>query len=159
MITGVSSSPAVAGTVLTLDRILTVPPDSANQGTNGMAQIWVDTLVGAVRISAQMAHWSNPPATAQMVSPPQQAPADDTPTVISHGMRSVTGDIYSEGMMAQSGSWAGQIYSQGMEMPGGDIYSQGMQITIPLAATDPQPASVNPSPPPVPPVPPPGTTL
>jgi len=48
-IIAVSSSPATAGTVLTIDRALTVPADPSNQGTNGMAQIWVDTLVGAVR--------------------------------------------------------------------------------------------------------------
>jgi hypothetical protein len=40
MITAVSSSPVVAGTVLTLDRLLTVPPDPANPSTNGKAQIW-----------------------------------------------------------------------------------------------------------------------
>jgi hypothetical protein len=34
MITGVSSSPVVSGTVLTLDRTLTVPQDPGNQSTN-----------------------------------------------------------------------------------------------------------------------------
>ena len=33
-------------------------------------------------------------------------------------------------MMATSGAWAGEIYSQGMMMSTGDIYSQGMEITI-----------------------------
>jgi hypothetical protein len=33
-------------------------------------------------------------------------------------------------MMAGSGSWAGEIYSQGMMMSSGDIYSQGMEITM-----------------------------
>jgi hypothetical protein len=45
-------------------------------------------------------------------------------------MRSVIGDIYSQGMMVESGAWAGEIYSQGMMMSTGDIYSQGMEITI-----------------------------
>ena len=157
MITGISSSPVGRGTVLTLDRMLTVPQDPGNQGTNGRAEIWVDTLVGAVQIPAQTAYSTNASWVAgDLASPPQQAPAYETSEIISQGMRSATGDIYSQGMMAQSGPWAGQIYSQGMEMPGGDIYSQGTQIMIPWAATNPQPPSVNPSPPPAPPVPPTG---
>ncbi|HEY1430934.1 MAG TPA: PEP-CTERM sorting domain-containing protein [Stellaceae bacterium] len=55
-------------------------------------------------------------------------------------MRSVTGDIFSQGMMANSGPWAGEIYSQGMMMPTGGIYSQGMQITISGGTTNPPPA-------------------
>jgi len=153
MITGVSSSPVVAGTVLTLDRTLTVPQDPGNQSTNGKAEIWVDTLVGAVQIPAQTGYWINEPSAAAMISPPP--PVDDTTVIISQGMRSPTGDFYSQGMMVQSGPWAGQIYSQGMQMPGGDIYSQGMQITIPGPTTYFQPASINP-PPPAPPVPPSG---
>jgi hypothetical protein len=93
-------------------------------------------------------------AAAAMVSPPQQAPVDGTSVIISQGMLSPTGDIYSQGMMAQSGPWAGQIYSQGMEMPGGDIYSQGMQITIPGPSAYSPPPSINPPPPPAPPGPP-----
>lgn len=157
MITGISSSPVTAGTVLTLDRILTVPQDPGNQGTNGKAEIWVDTLVGAVQIPAQTTYRTNdPPAAGVIASPAQPAPVDGTPAIISQGMQSPTGDIYSQGMMAQSGPWAGQIYSQGMEMPGGDIYSQGMQITIPGATTYSQPPSVNPPPAPAPPLPPSG---
>jgi hypothetical protein len=152
MITGVSSSPVAAGTVLTLDRMVTVPQDPGNQGTNGKAQIWVDTLAGAVQIPAQTTYSTSQSwAAAAMVSPPQQAPVDGTSVIISQGTLSPTGDIYSQGMMAQSGPWAGQIYSQGMEMPGGDIYSQGMQITIPGPAAYSPPPSVNPPPPPAPP--------
>jgi hypothetical protein len=54
----------------------------------------------------------------------------DTTEITSQGMRSATGDIYSQGMVAVSGPWAGEIYSQGMMMSTGDIYSQGMEITI-----------------------------
>ncbi len=32
-------------------------------------------------------------------------------------------------MVAQSGAWAGEIYSPGMTMSTGDTYSPGMQIT------------------------------
>src|SRR5260370_29949799 len=54
----------------------------------------------------------------------------NTTEVTSQGMRSITGEIYSQGMMGESGRWGGEIYSQGMMMPTGDIYSQGMEITI-----------------------------
>jgi hypothetical protein len=55
-------------------------------------------------------------------------PQADVTEIISQGMRSVTGDIFSQGMMADSGPWAGEIYSQGMMMSTGDIYSPGMEI-------------------------------
>jgi hypothetical protein len=55
-------------------------------------------------------------------------PQADVTEIISQGMRSMTGDVFSQGMMADSGPWAGEIYSQGMMMPNGDIYSQGMEI-------------------------------
>ena len=60
----------------------------------------------------------------------------DTTEITSQGMRSGTDDMFSQGMMAKSGSWAGEIYSQGMMMPTGDIYSQGMEITILGGMTD-----------------------
>ena len=47
---------------------------------------------------------------------------------ISPGMMDSSGQTYSQGMMAESGSWAGEIYSQGMMMSTGDIYSPGMEI-------------------------------
>ena len=47
---------------------------------------------------------------------------------ISPGMMDSSGQTYSVGMMAGSGSWAGEIYSQGMMMSTGDIYSPGMEI-------------------------------
>jgi hypothetical protein len=47
---------------------------------------------------------------------------------ISPGMMDSSGEIYSAGMMAESGSWAGEIYSQGMMMSTGDIYTPGMEI-------------------------------
>jgi len=62
----------------------------------------------------------------------------DTAEITSQGMRSGTGDIFSQGMMAKSGSWAEEIYSQGMMMSTGDIYSQGMEITILGGTTDSQ---------------------
>ena len=64
------------------------------------------------------------PACADMLS------TADTTEITSQGMRSGTGDVFSQGMTAKSGSWAGEIYSQGMMMSTGDIYSQGMEITI-----------------------------
>ena len=131
MIIAVSSSPATAGTVLTIDRALTVPADPSNQGTNGMAQIWVDTLVGAVRIPAQTAWSSQTPLDTDAGPPAQPAPDGGVPQIISQGMRSSTGDIFSQGMMAQSGPWAGQVYSQGMEMPGGDVYSKECRLRSP----------------------------
>src|SRR6516225_4196202 len=48
---------------------------------------------------------------------------------ISPGMMDSSGQIYSVGTMAESGPWAGEIYSQGMTMSTGDIYSPGMQIS------------------------------
>ena len=62
----------------------------------------------------------------------------DTTEITSQGTRSETGDIFSQGMMAKSGSWAEEIYSQGMMMSTGDIYSQGMEITILGGTTDSQ---------------------
>ena len=41
-----------------------------------------------------------------------------------------SGQIYSQGMVAESGPWGGEIYSQGMMMSTGDIYSPGMEIAI-----------------------------
>jgi hypothetical protein len=73
------------------------------------------------------------PAGADMQDP--LGPTDTT-EVTSQGMRSVTGDIYSQGMMAKSGPWEGEIYSQGMMMSTGDIYSQGMEVTIPGGKTN-----------------------
>ncbi len=57
-------------------------------------------------------------------------PQADVTEIISQGMQSVTADIFSQGMMADSGPWASEIYSQGMMMSTGDIYSQGMEIAI-----------------------------
>ena len=57
-------------------------------------------------------------------------PHADVTEIISQGMRSAAGDIFSQGMMGDSGPWGGEIYSQGMMMSNGDIYSQGMEITI-----------------------------
>ncbi len=67
------------------------------------------------------------PACAYMKDP--LSPTDTT-EVTSQGMRSITGDIYSQGTMAESGLWGGEIYSQGMMMSTGNVYSQGMEITI-----------------------------
>jgi hypothetical protein len=77
--------------------------------------------------------------------------ANGVPGITSQGMRSVTGEIFSQGMMVNNGPWAGRIYSQGMQMSGGDIYSQGTEIWMPWGATDSQPPSVNPMPPSAPP--------
>ena len=49
---------------------------------------------------------------------------------INQGSVSITGDMFSQGMQAQSGPWAGEFYSQGMMMPFGYIYTQGMTITF-----------------------------
>jgi hypothetical protein len=57
-------------------------------------------------------------------------PQADATEIISQGMRSVTGDIFSQGMVASSGPWAGEIYSQGMMMSTGDIYSQGTEMAF-----------------------------
>ncbi len=66
-------------------------------------------------------------------------PQADVAEIISQGMSSVSGDIYSQGMMADGGAWGGEIYSQGMMMPNGDVYSQGMQISLLGGTTDPPP--------------------
>jgi hypothetical protein len=74
------------------------------------------------------------PASAHLVYPSVTTPqeqADRGKEIASQGMRSVTGDLYSQGMMVQNGPWAGESYSQGMRMSTGDIYTQGMQITFP----------------------------
>jgi hypothetical protein len=57
---------------------------------------------------------------------------------ISPGMMDSSGQTYSVGMMAESGSWAGEIYSQGMMMSTGDIYSQGTEIATLGGTTDSQ---------------------
>ncbi len=48
---------------------------------------------------------------------------------ISPGMTDSSGQTYSQGMMAASGSWGGEIYSQGMMMSTGDIYTPGMMLS------------------------------
>ena len=63
------------------------------------------------------------PASANL-----EDPQADVPEIVSQGMRSVTGDVFSQGMMANGGPWAGNVYSQGMMMSTGAIYSQGMEI-------------------------------
>ena len=50
--------------------------------------------------------------------------------VVDQGSYSQTGDIYSQGMTAQGGPWAGDTYSQGMMMSNGQIYSLGMTLTF-----------------------------
>jgi hypothetical protein len=47
---------------------------------------------------------------------------------ISPGMMDSSGQIYSQGTMAEGGPWGGEIYSQGMMMSTGDIYTPGMGI-------------------------------
>jgi hypothetical protein len=47
---------------------------------------------------------------------------------ISPGMMGPSGQIYSQGMLAESGSWSGEIFSQGMMMSTGAFYSPGMEI-------------------------------
>jgi PEP-CTERM motif len=66
-------------------------------------------------------------------------PQADVTEIISQGMRSAAGDIFSQGMVAGSGPWAGEIYSQGMMMSTGDIYSQGMAMAF-SGTTDPPPS-------------------
>jgi hypothetical protein len=69
-------------------------------------------------------------------------PQADVTEIVSQGMRSAAGDIFSQGMVAaDSGPWAGEIYSQGMMMSTGDIYSQGMEIAF-SGTTDPPPSQV-----------------
>ncbi len=48
---------------------------------------------------------------------------------ISSGMTDSSGQTYSQGMMAASGAWGGEIYSQGMMMSTGDIYTPGMMLS------------------------------
>jgi hypothetical protein len=67
-------------------------------------------------------------------------PQADVTETISQGMRSAAGGIFSQGMVADSGPWAGEIYSQGTMMSTGDIYSQGMAIAS-SGTTDPPPPS------------------
>jgi hypothetical protein len=57
---------------------------------------------------------------------------------ISPGMMDSSGQIYSVGTMAESGAWAGEIYSQGMMMSTGDIYSPGMEISTLWGSTNSQ---------------------
>jgi len=66
-------------------------------------------------------------------------PQADVTEIVSQGMRSVAGDIFSQGMVAGSGPWAGEVYSQGMMMSTGDIYSQGMEMAF-GGTTDPPPS-------------------
>ena len=47
---------------------------------------------------------------------------------ISPGMMNTSGQIFSQGTMAEGGPWGGEIYSQGMMMSTGDIYTSGMGI-------------------------------
>lgn len=61
---------------------------------------------------------------------------------ISPGMMDSSGQTYSVGMMAESGAWAGEIYSQGMTMSTGDIYSPGMQIASSGGTTNSQGTNV-----------------
>ena len=58
------------------------------------------------------------------------ASADSFSEVVDQGSYSATGDIYSQGMTAQGGPWAGDTYSQGMMMSNGQIYSLGMTLTL-----------------------------
>lgn len=74
-------------------------------------------------------------------------PQADVTEIISQGMQSVIADIFSQGMMVDSGPWAGEIYSQGMMMSTGDIYSQGMQIAILGETTSSSGETTNSSPP------------
>ena len=58
------------------------------------------------------------------------ASANSFSEVVDQGSYSQTGDIYSQGMTAQGGPWAGDTYSQGMMMSNGQIYSLGMTLTF-----------------------------
>jgi hypothetical protein len=58
------------------------------------------------------------------------ASANSFSEVVNQGSYSQTGDIYSQGMMAQGGPWTGDTYSQGMMMSNGQIYSLGMTLTF-----------------------------
>ena len=58
------------------------------------------------------------------------ASANSFSEVVDQGSYSATGDIYSQGMTAQGGPWAGDTYSQGMMMSNGQIYSLGMTLTF-----------------------------
>jgi hypothetical protein len=85
------------------------------------------------------------PALANLDDPLTADGSDQPPSVdlgteiVSQGMQSATGEIFSQGMMAQSGPWAGEVYSQGVRMVTGQIYSQGTAITMPSSATYSQP--------------------
>jgi hypothetical protein len=88
--------------------------------TNMRASLYLAAISGFLSI-AMLAG----PASAGI-----EDPQADVTGIISQGMPFIGGDIYSQGMMAASGAWAGEVYSQGMMMSTGDIYSQGMEITI-----------------------------
>ena len=75
-----------------------------------------------IRLSLYSAALSGALCLAMLADP---ASAD----FISPGMMDSSGQTYSQGMVAQSGAWAGEIYSPGMTMSTGDIYTPGMQIT------------------------------
>ena len=64
---------------------------------------------------------------------------------ISLGMMDSSGQTYSTGMMAESGSWGGEIYSQGMMMSTGDIYSPGMEIASLWGPTNSQGTGTDPN--------------
>jgi hypothetical protein len=96
-----------------------------------------------MRITLYSVAFSSIPCFAMLAGPACADMKDllstaDTTEITSQGMRSGTGEIFSQGMMAKSGSWAEEIYSQGMMMSTGDIYSQGMEITILGGTTDSQ---------------------
>jgi hypothetical protein len=95
----------------------------------------IRSLLYSAAFSGALCFTLTGPASADIKDP--QADATE---IISQGMRSVTGDIFSQGMMVDSGPWAGEIYSQGMMMSTGDIYSQGMEIAS-SGTTDPPPPS------------------
>lgn len=74
------------------------------------------------RVSLYSAAFSGALSLAMLAGP---ASAD----FISPGMTDSSGQTYSQGMMAASGSWGGEIYSQGMMMSTGDIYTPGMMLS------------------------------
>jgi hypothetical protein len=81
-----------------------------------------------IRSSLYSAAFSGALCLAMFVDP---ASAD----FISPGMMDASGQIYGQGMLAESGSWGGEIHSQGMMMSTGDIYSPGMEIATVGGAT------------------------
>jgi hypothetical protein len=104
----------------------------ANSGTDVPMKIR-PSLYSAAVLGALCFTMLAGPASADI-----EDPQADVTEIISQGMRSGTGDIFSQGMMADSGPWAGEIYSQGMMMSTGDIYSQGTEIATLGGTTDSQ---------------------